>query len=317
MDAGGGVIEVGDVLRGEGETAAWRRSVLSTALNYAVEQQFLGSNPVGAIKWTATKAVEAVDRRSVANPTQARALLAAVTRMPRSGKRMVAFFGAMYYSALRPEEAASLRRRNLDLPKEGWGWITLEQAAPEVARQWSDSDRRREDRELKHRAPGESRRVPCPPALTKLFRAHLDEFGTDSEGRLLNATRSSRMLSPASVSGSLCGSGSGVPMATEIVAQSPVGRSNRVGDPSTVGELDSDDWTTDLGWRGSQGCYADVPGMAGRCPQGSGPLMTGVMARPLVGRHPVGVAGPGDHPQLAELRMSPQPPQCRPRAPAM
>jgi site-specific recombinase XerD len=178
-----------DGSRASARTAAWRRSVLSTALNYAMEQQFLESNPVGAVKWTSQKTVEAVDRRSVANPSQARALLAAVAKMPRSGKRMVAFFGAMYYLTLRPEEAANLRRANLDLPKEGWGWITLEQAAPEVGRQWSDSDRRREDRELKHRAPGESRRVPCPPALTRLFWAHLDEFGTDSDGRLFRGER--------------------------------------------------------------------------------------------------------------------------------
>ncbi len=162
-----------DGSRASGRTAVWRRSVLSTALNYAVELKLLPVNPVPSARWSAPRATEAVDRRSVVNPSKARALLAAVAELPRSGGRMAAFFGAMYYSALRPEEAVNLRRANLDLPAEGWGWITLDQAAPEVARQWSDTDRLRETRELKHRAPGESRRVPCPPALTKLLHAHM------------------------------------------------------------------------------------------------------------------------------------------------
>jgi integrase len=178
-----------DGSRASARTASWRRSILTTALNYAVEQKLLSSNPVGSVKWKAPKAVEAVDRRSVANPTQARALLASVAKMPRSGKRLVAFFGCMYYSALRPEEAANVRRTNLDLPEEGWGWITLEEAAPEVGRQWSDTDRRREERELKHRARGDSRRVPCPPALTKLLQAHLKDFGVDADGRLFRGER--------------------------------------------------------------------------------------------------------------------------------
>lgn len=176
-------------------TTSWKRSILSTALNFAVEQKLLEKNPVGAIRSTSSssKTVKAVDRRSVANPTQARALLGAVAKLPRSGMRMVAFFGAMYYSALRPEEAVNLRRSNLDLPAEGWGWIILEKAAPEVARQWSNTDKRREDRELKHREPGETRPVPCPPALTKLFWAHLQEFGTDSDGRLFVGERGDQL----------------------------------------------------------------------------------------------------------------------------
>jgi len=179
--------------RASRRTAAWRRSILSTALNYAVEEKLLSANPVGTIRSKVPKVVEAVDRRSVANPTQARALLASVSQMPRSGKRMVAFFGSMYYSALRPEEAVNLRRQNLDLPASGWGWIILQKAAPEVARQWSNTDERREERELKHRAPGESRRVPCPPALTKLLWAHLEEFGTDSDGRLFRGERGGQL----------------------------------------------------------------------------------------------------------------------------
>jgi integrase len=42
----------------------------------------------------------------------------------------------------------------------------------------------RDRRQLKHRARGEGRTVPCPPELTTLFREHLTRFGTDEEGRL-------------------------------------------------------------------------------------------------------------------------------------
>jgi integrase len=170
-------------------TAAWRRSILSTALNYAVEISLIEENPVPLIRWSVPKASGLVERRSVVSPTQARALLAAVAETPLSGAQLVAFFGCLYYAALRPEEAAGLRASDLELPAEGWGWIFLERAAPEIDRQWSDSDSRRQDRELKHRAPGETRRVPCPPDLTRLLRSHLAKFGTGANGRLFCGVR--------------------------------------------------------------------------------------------------------------------------------
>ena len=49
-----------------------------------------------------------VDRRSVVNPRQARALLEAVRAQQPSGPRLVAFFAVMYYAGLRPEEAINL-----------------------------------------------------------------------------------------------------------------------------------------------------------------------------------------------------------------
>jgi hypothetical protein len=52
-----------------------KRANLSNALSYAVELEFLANNPVRAIKWTAPRSVQTVDRRSVANPSQARALI--------------------------------------------------------------------------------------------------------------------------------------------------------------------------------------------------------------------------------------------------
>ena len=117
--------------------------------------------------------MKGVDRRVVVNPEQARALLAAVRRQKPSGPSLVAFFGAMYFAALRPAEAATLRKTNLALPAEGWGELLLESSTPEAGASWTDSGRRREERQLKHRAKGETRVVPCPPALTALLHEHL------------------------------------------------------------------------------------------------------------------------------------------------
>lgn len=179
-----------DGTRAAGRTASVKRTNFSTALSYAVELGLLPANPVRTIKWKAPKSVRLVDRRAVVNPDQARLLLDTVAVTPRSGDQLVGFYACMYYSALRPEEAVNVREHWLDLPVgKGWGWMTLEQAAPETGRQWSDSDSRRDERELKHRAAGETRRVPVPQALVEILRNHLKEYGTDDEGRLFRGER--------------------------------------------------------------------------------------------------------------------------------
>jgi integrase len=112
-----------------------------------------------------------------------------VRRERPSGSLLVAFFGAMYYAALRPGEAVTLRRSNLVLPATGWGELLLEGSTPEAGASWTDNGRRREERELKHRARGETRSVPCPPPLTSLLHTHLAEFGTTPDGRLFRGVR--------------------------------------------------------------------------------------------------------------------------------
>jgi integrase len=175
--------------RAAGRTVTLKRANVSNALNYAVELGLLGANPLRRISWKPPKSSQVVDRRSVANPDQARALLEAVRVTPRSGALLYAFFACLYYSGLRPEEAVNVRRSWLDLPAEGWGWIILERAAPEVDKHWSDEGATRVERQLKHRATGESRRVPCPPELTRILHDHLKRFGTDSDGRLFRGER--------------------------------------------------------------------------------------------------------------------------------
>ncbi|WP_433292301.1 hypothetical protein ACQPZQ_04435 [Pseudonocardia sp. CA-142604] len=53
--------------------------------------------------------------------------------------------------------------------------------------------RRREERQLKHRARGETRIVPCAPELTSFLHAHLSEFGTGPDGLLFRGIRGSQL----------------------------------------------------------------------------------------------------------------------------
>jgi integrase len=192
------------------KTVSRKRSVLHNALEYAVEMKLVTKNRLPDVKWTAPKEVKAIDKRVVINPAQARRLLAGVAAQhiegqPRrsSGPALEAYFGAQYYAALRPEEAAMLSKADLLLPdlewkeeiadwvfpkgEDGWGELLLSQAAPTAGAAWTDSNERRDRRQLKQRARGEVRRVPSPPPLTKLLHAHLARFGTAADGRLFRS----------------------------------------------------------------------------------------------------------------------------------
>ena len=79
---------------------------------------------------------------------------------------------------------------NLDLPgDDGWGTLYLHGSAPTVGAGFSRSGRRRDPRELKHRARGAVRPVPCHPALTRYLRGHIGQFGTAPDGRLFRGYR--------------------------------------------------------------------------------------------------------------------------------
>ena len=84
-------------------------------------------------------------------------------------------------------------------------------------------------RGLKHRAEGESRRVPCPPALTKLLREHLAEFGGEPaeplfrgvQGRPLATITYRRAWDKARASSA---DGRGIPLAAGSPALRPAAR---------------------------------------------------------------------------------------------
>lgn len=175
--------------------ASRRRKILGTSLEYAVERKLLVSNPIPALKWTPPKSGGAVDRRRVANPMQARTLLEGVRRQGRWGPRMVAFYASLYYAALRPEEAVALTLSNLvHLPKEGWGSMILDSAEPYAGKQWTNSGESRDQRQLKQRPRDETRTVPIPPPLTRLFNEHIDTYGTGPGGRLFYGERNKNEL---------------------------------------------------------------------------------------------------------------------------
>jgi integrase len=166
----------------------WRK-VFNNAMEYAVEQKLLTANPLSGLKWTAPRAVNTVDRRSVVNPIQARSLLAAVREQPRIGAQMVTLFGCLYFAGLRPEEAAALSKHHLSLPASGWGELHLDRAKPFAGKDWTTTGEDRDDRQLKQRAVNEVRIVPCPPELTAMLHEHLSAFGTTPDGRLFVGER--------------------------------------------------------------------------------------------------------------------------------
>ena len=170
-------------------TIGRRRSVLSSVLGFAVDEGLLDANPMTRSRWTAPDAVHAVDPDAVINHEQARALLAAVADQGDIGRHLVAFFGSMYYAALRPSETVPLARAALRLPAMGWGEFRLRESAPMSGTKWSDTGKSRDRRQLKHRAKGDVRVVPIPPPLTVLLNNHLDEFGNAPDGRLFRALR--------------------------------------------------------------------------------------------------------------------------------
>lgn len=178
-------------------TARRHRTILANAMDYAIELGLLDTNPIRTLKWTAPKVSSQVDRRSVVNPRQARALLEAVRAQQPSGARLVAFFAVMYYAGLRPEELINLRADDVALPSQArldakddeWGELHLRSATPDVGSDWTDDGSQRERRQLKHRAEGDSRIVPVHPELTRILRNHLAEFGTAPDGRLFTGVR--------------------------------------------------------------------------------------------------------------------------------
>jgi len=110
-------------------------------------------------------------------------------RPRRRGRHLEAFYGSLYYAALRPSEAVALGKTDCYLPSRGWGRIDLAASEPRAGRDWTDHGTARQARGLKHRAAGEMRSIPIPPALVTLLRTHLKTYGTAPGGRLFRTAR--------------------------------------------------------------------------------------------------------------------------------
>ena len=161
-------------------TIARKRAVFHGALGYAVELGLLPANPIGLVRWRAPRAAVAVSPATVASPAQVRAILAQVARIR---PELAAFFGCLYYAALRPEEAVALRRDDLILPACGRGRIILTAACPRTGTAWTSTGTPFEPRGLKHRPDGTIRLVPIPPVLVTMLRRHLGDHGTTPDGQ--------------------------------------------------------------------------------------------------------------------------------------
>jgi integrase len=172
-------------------TIARRRAVFYGALRYGVELAYLDSHPMDRVSWIAPKNTEEIDRQVVANPMQARKLLAAVASQ---APEMQAFFGSMYYAALRPEEALHLVVDEFERPKRkgGWGWFHLTGATVRVGEGWGDESGNMENRALKHRGRNATRDVPVPPVLCDLLDRHIELYPAGPDGRLFVVRRGPR-----------------------------------------------------------------------------------------------------------------------------
>jgi integrase len=157
-----------------------------------VELELLDFNPLDRVKWTMPGKAEVFDPRVVANPAQVRSILA---ELRKHRPEFVAFFGCLYFAAMRPAEAVSLTRDQCHLPVNGWGRLDLTETATRAGRAWTDTGIAHDVRGLKHRAAGDMRPVPIPPELVKMLSDHLAEHGAAADGRLFRGERQESLLS--------------------------------------------------------------------------------------------------------------------------
>ncbi|MGW9044104.1 tyrosine-type recombinase/integrase [Streptomyces lydicus] len=167
-----------------------KRAIFHNALGYAVDAERLAVNPLPQIQWKPPEQVEEeLDLACVPDPRQASALLDAVRTQSPRGRRLVAFFGCMYYAAARPAEVIGLRAEDCDLPRRGWGTLRLKETRPRSGAAWTDSGKPHDERGLKHRPRKAVRVVPIPPDLVALLRWHVTAYGVAPDGRLFRTQR--------------------------------------------------------------------------------------------------------------------------------
>ena len=183
-------------------TARRKRMVLSNFMRYTVEEKgLLAANPLTRVDWTPPETDDEIDFRYVPGPALARALIGAVQAASRRGAHMAAFFGCLYYAAMRPGEIASLKRADCTLPPDTedaadqWGELLLGESRPEVGGGWTNDGASYEVRGLKRRARRATRSVPIPPPLVRMLRDHIATYGTAPDGRLFRAAQGGRVRS--------------------------------------------------------------------------------------------------------------------------
>ncbi|WP_329456785.1 tyrosine-type recombinase/integrase [Streptomyces sp. NBC_01497] len=178
-------------------TARRKRMILNNAFVYAIEREHLDANPLKRVDWQAPATDDEVDFRYVPGPQLAASLIAAVRAQGARGEHLEAFFGCVYYAAMRPGEIAALNASDCVLPagEDLWGELILAESHPEVAAGWTDTGTPYEKRGLKRRARKTTRSVPIPPPLVGLLKEHRKRYGVATDGRLFRAARGGRVRS--------------------------------------------------------------------------------------------------------------------------
>ncbi|WTH49627.1 integrase [Streptomyces sp. NBC_01550] len=166
------------------KTARRKRAAFNEVLNMAVERGYFAENPLNGIRWNAPAVNDVIDPVAVPNPAQVARLLASVAAQPGRGPHLEAFFGCMYYAAMRPAEVIHLRRPQCHLPEAGWGMLNLSGGVVVAGKEWSDDGAVHEVHSLKRRAATATRAVPIPPQFVRMLRAHIERFGVATDGRL-------------------------------------------------------------------------------------------------------------------------------------
>lgn len=166
------------------KTARRKRAALNEVLNTAVAKGYFVKNPLNGIRWNAPTVNEEVDPAAVPNPVQVGRLLAAVGRLRGRGPHLEAFFGCMYYAAMRPAEVIHLQREQCHLPETGWGMLNLSRGVVTSGKEWTDDGAAHEVHSLKRRAANATRPVPIPPQFVHNLLAHIERFGASPDGRV-------------------------------------------------------------------------------------------------------------------------------------
>ncbi|WPO75566.1 site-specific integrase [Streptomyces sp. KN37] len=166
------------------KTARRKRAAFSEALNTAVEKGHFTENPFKGPRWNPPGVNEEVDPASVPNPAQVDRLLSSVAQQPGRGPHLEAFFGCMYYAAMRAAEVIHLRLEQCHLPETGWGMLNLSGGVVVAGKDWTDDGAVYEVHSLKRRAAAATRPVPIPPQFVRMLLAHVERFGVTPDGRL-------------------------------------------------------------------------------------------------------------------------------------
>ncbi|MFE2547609.1 hypothetical protein ACFXGI_03535 [Streptomyces sp. NPDC059355] len=150
----------------------------------AVENGYFVDNPLAGIRWNAPSVEGEADPASVPDPLQVARSLSAVGQQRGRGPHLEAFFGCMYFAAMRPAEVIHLRREQCHLPETGWGLLNLTGGVVTAGKDWTDDGEVYEVHSLKRRAATATRPVPIPPQFVRVLRAHVERFGAAPDGRL-------------------------------------------------------------------------------------------------------------------------------------